>query len=174
MEINTENRSKGLQSILDKITDNKTIFGTSFAIKKDAFVWQGATGNLAEQMPYFIASTTKLFTTAIILKLREENKLNLDDKISKFLDKSIVEDLHIYKGKDYSYTLTIKNLLAHTSGFPDYFQGKEASRKSLEDELKMGNDQYWSFEQAIEKSKKMTPLFAPNTKGKAHYSDTNF
>lgn len=174
MKINNSDKAKELQTILDKITDNKTIFGTSFAIKKDEFVWQGATGNLTGHKPYFIASTTKLFTTAIILKLREENKLNLDDEISKFLDKSTVKGLHIYKGKDYSDTLTIKNLLAHTSGLPDYFQGRETAQKSLEDELKMGNDQYWSYEQAIEISKKMAPLFAPDTKGKAHYSDTNF
>jgi len=37
-----------------------------------------------------------------------------------------------------------------------------------------GKDQYWTFEQSIERSKSMEPLFAPSTKGKAHYSDSNF
>ena len=150
------------------------MFGTSFAIKKDSSTWQGSSGNMNIDQPYFIASTTKLFTTAIILKLRAEGKLSLDDKISKYIDKSILSGLHIYKGKEYSQDLTIKHLLSHTSGLPDYFQGKGANGKSLENEITEGNDQFWTFEQAIERTKKMASLFAPGTKGKANYSDANF
>ena len=170
----TIEKEKSLQTILDKTVDGKKVFGTSFAIKKDKLFWNGASGNLLIDHPYFIASTTKLFTTAIILKLRAESKLSIDDKISKYIDKSILSGLHIFKGKDYSEELTIKHLLSHTSGLPDYFQGKGTSGKSLEKEITDGNDQYWTFEQAIERTKKMTPLFAPGTKGKANYSDANF
>lgn len=170
----TTEKEKSLQAVLDKIVDNKKVFGTSFALKKDEETWQGASGNLAIDQPYFIASTTKLFTTAIILKLREDGKLTLEDKISKYMDASILSGLHVYKGKDYSQELTIKHLLSHTSGLPDYFQDKGTSGKSLEDELMAGNDQYWTVEEAVERSKKMSPLFAPGTKGKAKYSDVNF
>ena len=163
-----------LQNILDKTVDGKKVFGTSFAIKKDGLVWQGASGNLSIDKPYFIASTTKLFTTAIILKFRAEGKLRLDDRISKYLDKSILNGLHINEENEYSEELTIKHLLAHTSGLPDYFQEKGANGKSLEDEITNGNDQFWTFEQAIERTKKMKPLFAPGTKNKANYSDANF
>lgn len=170
----TTEKEKLLQAVLDKIVDNKKVFGTSFALKKDEEIWQGASGNLAIDQPYFIASTTKLFTTAIILKLREEGKLTLEDKISKYMDASILSGLHVYKGKDYSQELTIRHLLSHTSGLPDYFQDKGTSGKSLEDELMVGKDQFWTVEEAIERSKKMSPLFAPGTKGKAKYSDVNF
>jgi D-alanyl-D-alanine carboxypeptidase len=170
----TTQKEKLLQAVLDKIVDNKKVFGTSFALKKDEEIWQGASGNLAIDQPYFIASTTKLFTTAIILKLREDGKLSLEDKISKYMDASILSGLHVYKGKDYSQELTIRHLLSHTSGLPDYFQDKGTSGKSLEDELMAGNDQFWTVEEAIERSKKMSPLFAPGTKGKAKYSDANF
>jgi len=168
------NQQEKFQRILNKTVDNKKVFGTSFAIKKDTQVWNGASGNLSIDQPYFIASTTKLFTTAIILKLRAESKLSLDDKISKYIDKSILTGLHIYKGKDYSQELTIKHLLSHTSGLPDYFQDKAANGKSLEDELVNGNDQYWTFDQTMERIKSIKPHFAPGTKGKAHYSDANF
>lgn len=171
---NMTEKEKLLQTVLDKTVDGKKIFGTSFALKKDGHTWIGASGNISTDQSYFIASTTKLFTTAIILRLKSEGKLNLDDKISKYLDITILKDLHIYKGKNYSGELTVKHLLAHTSGLPDYFQGKGASGKSLEDELKTGNDQSWTFEQVIERSKAIKPLFIPGTKNKAHYSDTNF
>ena len=167
-------KEKSFQTILDKIVDDKKVFGTSFAIKTDTLVWYGASGNLSIDQPYFIASTTKLFTTAIILNLRSESKLSLTDKISNYIDESILTGLHIYKGKDYSEELTIRHLLSHTSGLPDYFQGKGTNGKSLENEIIEGNDQFWTFEQAIERTKKMAPLFAPGTKGKANYSDANF
>lgn len=163
-----------LQSLLDKAVDNRKVFGTSFAIKKDNLIWQGASGNLTVDRPYFIASTTKLFTTAIILKLKEEGKIRLKDKIGQYIDGSILSGLHVYKGKEHSEEITVKHLLSHTSGLPDYFQDKGASGKSLEDELMAGNDQHWSFEESIERSKRISPLFAPGTEGKAKYSDANF
>jgi D-alanyl-D-alanine carboxypeptidase len=163
-----------LQKILDQTVDQKKVFGTSFAIKKEGFTWFGASGNLSIDHPYFIASTTKLFTTSIILHLKSEGKLKLEDKISKYLDLSILNGLHFYKGKDYSDEITIKHILAHTSGLADYFQGKGFNGNSLEDDIKNGNDQFWSFEQAIERTKSIKPLFIPGTKNKANYSDTNF
>lgn len=170
----TTEKEKSFQAILDKIVDGKKVFGTSFSLKQNSLVWRGASGNLTIDQSYFIASTTKLFTTALILKLRAIGKLNLNDKISQFLDKSILSGLLIYKGKDYSQDLTIKHLLSHTSGLPDYFQSKIKNGSSLENEVKKEIDQYWTFEQVIERTKKMNPLFIPGTKGKANYSDTNF
>ena len=167
-------KEKSLQKVLDEKVDNRKVFGTSFSIKKNDFVWHGNSGNFSANQSYFIASTTKLFTTAIILKLKADGNLNLDDKISDYLDDSILAGLHFFKGKEYSARITIKYLLAHTSGLPDYFQGKGASGKSLEDELVNGNDQSWTFEQAIERAKKIPSPFAPGTKNKALYSDTNF
>jgi CubicO group peptidase (beta-lactamase class C family) len=82
--------------------------------------------------------------------------------------------LHVYKGKDFSNELTVKHLLAHTSGLADYFQDKGANGKSLKDELTSGNDQLWNFEGVIERTRAMEPLFPPGKKNKAHYSDTNF
>ncbi len=165
---------KAFQKILDKSVDGKKVFGTNFAIKKDSLTWFGSAGDLSIHQHYFIASTTKLFTTAIILNLKSQGKFSLEDKISKYIDSSILKGLHVYKGHEYSFDLTIENLLAHTSGLPDYFQNKGANGKSLEDELIAGNDQYWSFEQSMFRTKAMKPFFVPGTKGKAHYSDANF
>jgi D-alanyl-D-alanine carboxypeptidase len=167
-------KEQSLQLILDKTVDNKKVFGTSFAIKKGSRIWQGAAGNMSTETPYFIASTTKLFTTALILRFRSEGKLSLKDNISLYIDEAVLKGLHTFKGTDYSGQLTIQNLLAHTSGLPDYFQGKGSNGKSLEDDIKNGNDQYWSFEQCIERTKSMGALFPPGKRKKANYSDTNF
>lgn len=55
-----------------------------------------------------LASVSKQFTAMIIMMLREEQKLDYDDAVEKYLP-----DLP-YKG------ITIRHLLTHTSGLPDY------------------------------------------------------
>ena len=139
-----------LQAIPDRTMDGKKVFGTSFAVIKDNFIWLGASGKFSKDQPYFIASTTKPFTTSIILRLKSVGCLFLEDRISKYLDKAVLQGLHIYQGIDYSEALTIKHLLAHTSGLPDYFQEKGSNGKSLEDAIRNGGNQFWTFDQAME------------------------
>lgn len=55
-----------------------------------------------------LASVSKQFTAMIIMMLREEDKLDYDDAVEKYLP-----DLP-YRG------ITIRHLLTHTSGLPDY------------------------------------------------------
>ncbi len=54
-----------------------------------------------------LASVSKQFTAMIIMMLQEKGKLQFDDAVSTYLDVP-------YKG------ITIRNLLTHTSGLPDY------------------------------------------------------
>ncbi len=165
-----------LQEILNKTVDTKNVFGISASVEKGdhSFSFSGAAGNLKTESQFFIASTTKLYITAIIMKLREQGKLKLDDAISGYFDASILDGLFVYKGRDYGRAISIRQLLAHTSGLPDYFQQKRASGKSLQDELTSGKDQAWSFEQVIDDVKTMKPPFKPGQKGRALYSDTNY
>lgn len=163
-----------LQNILNTSVDHKLIFGIVASLQNGSEAWMGSAGDLSNDRQYFIASTTKLYITAIILQLQSEGKLNLDDKISKVLPSGILKDLHCYKGKDYSGDLTIQHLLSHTSGLPDYFEDKPGGGVILLDELRSGIDRSWTFEEAVVHSKRMMPFFKPGEKGKAHYSDTNF
>ena len=164
-----------LQDILNRSVDNKKVFGTSFAIKRGDTVWNGAAGNMTGDRQYFIASTTKLFVTVIVLNLASKGKLGLEDPISRYLDGRTMDGLHVYKGVDYSDKLTIRHLLSHTSGLPDYFEDKNAAGGSLFAELiKAGKDGSWTFEQLITRSKSLPTHFVPGTEKKAHYSDTNF
>lgn len=163
-----------LEKIIAKTVDGKKIKGVSFAIKKGDFYWQGAAGNLQINDQYFIASCTKLFTTAIIMQLRSSGKISLEDRISKYIDPDIMKGLLIYKGKDYSGEITVRHLLAHTSGLPDYFSQKGSDNKILQNEITSGIDQQFTFEQAMERTKLMKPLFKPGSPNKANYSDANF
>jgi D-alanyl-D-alanine carboxypeptidase len=168
------NKTEKLQKVLENAIDGKKVFGTSFCLNYQSNEWCGASGNLNCDSQFFIASTTKLYVTAILLHLKSNQLLSLDDTIDKYLDQSILDGLHLLNGKDNASKITIKNLMAHTSGLPDYFQQKTKEGKSFEKELIAGNDKYWSFNQAIAHSKTLQPHFEPNKKGKAHYSDTNF
>jgi CubicO group peptidase (beta-lactamase class C family) len=162
------------QQIVNNAVDNKKVFGVVVCIRKNDDTFISSVGNLNVESQYFIASITKLYVTGLILKLREQAKINFDDKISKYLKQDIIQGLHIYKGVEYSNEITIKQLMAHTSGLPDYFQQKKESGKSLLGELTSGNDQQWNFEKVMIEVKKMKPKFKPGEKGKALYSDTNY
>jgi D-alanyl-D-alanine carboxypeptidase len=169
----TLNQNK-LQSVLDKAIDNKKIFGTSFCIKYKGETWNGCSGNIEKDRQFFIASTSKLFTTAVILNLISQGKLGFNDKIHSYLDQDIMHKLHVFKGTDYSDILTITHLLAHTSGLSDYFLQKDENGNSIVSEITIGKDRYLPFEEIIRYSKSLDQLFAPGTKGKAYYSDTNY
>ncbi|MGE5355756.1 MAG: serine hydrolase domain-containing protein [Deltaproteobacteria bacterium] len=165
---------QSLHSVLDKAIDNKKIFGTSFCLKYRGETWNGSSGNIEKDRQFFIASTSKLFTTAVILNLISQSKLGLNDKIHTYFDRDIMNKLHVYNGTDYSDKLTITHLLAHTSGLSDYFLQKDDNGNSIVSEITKGNDRYLPFEEIISYSKSLDQLFAPGTKGKAYYSDTNY
>ncbi len=120
--------------------------------------------------PLLMASITKLFTTSCILALREQGKLSLDDSITKYFDKAVLEGLHSYKGKEYSFSLTISDLLFQVSGLPDvYEEGNNSAKNRV-----INEDFYLTFNESMELVKKLTPHFAPRTMKRAYYADINF
>ncbi|WP_295117661.1 serine hydrolase [uncultured Chitinophaga sp.] len=62
-----------------------------------------------ENSIYQLGSITKQITAAVILKLQEEKKLSVNDKISKY-----------FKNYPKGDSITIANLLSHTSGIYNY------------------------------------------------------
>ncbi len=117
-----------------------------------------------------MASITKLFTTTCILILLEQERLSLNDKIANYFEEDVLSGLHIFNGKEYSYELTISDLLFQTSGFPEMFEeGKDSAKNTF-----IKNDVYINFEDSLAWTKKHKPHFAPGTAKKAHYADINF
>jgi CubicO group peptidase (beta-lactamase class C family) len=148
--------------------------GMAFLIEDDnnETRWQKETGALRDNHKFLIASVTKLYTTTVILNLVDEGRITLDSKICENLPAEIIEGLHIYKGTDYPRQLTIRQLIAQTSGLPDYYS--ESPKGSISIDKQFASDPIVSFDKALAITKQLRPRFIPDSKGKAYYSDINF
>ncbi len=159
-----------LDDLMSYAITKKNIFGAVLCVEKgdhSLSLISGA-GNIQADDFYFIASVTKLYITAVMLKIRFENQLQLEDKISDYLSADTISQIHVLNGVDYSNDITIKQLMSNTSGIPDYFTSDVVS------ELISGNDQSWHLEKTLEAVKQKKPKFFPGQKRKAQYSDTNY
>ena len=125
-------------------------------------------GGKDADMPINSASIGKMYTTAIIMILCEQKRIALDDLISKFFEKPVLDGLHIYKGVEYSHKLTVADLLFQTSGLPDYTE-EGGTKMNL-----AKSDFLLSFADGLSRTKKLKPHFAPGSPNKVYYSDINF
>lgn len=99
--------------------------GASIAVAKDGKLLYakgfGVVDTVSDQMvqPYNrfrVASISKLVTAVAIMKLREEGKLNLDDKV--FGSTAILNDSYFNYPKDKRvYSITVEDLLRHEGGW---------------------------------------------------------
>ncbi len=95
--------------------------GAALITKGDRILLEAAYGdaNLVERIPntpktgYQIASITKGFTAALIMQLRDEGKLDLDDPAAQYLPDLPNLELD-------GVPITIRHLLGHTSGVADF------------------------------------------------------
>ncbi|BAY80706.1 serine-type D-Ala-D-Ala carboxypeptidase [Calothrix parasitica NIES-267] len=161
-----------LQTNLDSAVESAGIAGTTVAVINSEGTWFGASGvsNLETEKPlnpdelFKIGSISKTFTSATILKLVEEEKLNLQDTLDKWLPDSIVDN--VPNAKD----INIEQLLNHTSGIANY-----TNQKWFADELAFQNgaDVDWSREAIINNYVAgENPDFAPGES--FNYSNTNY
>ncbi len=136
---NGQGFSSKLQSRFQKIIDsfqnnpaNPYVGGMSVAIKVDGLAeWKGATGYasrnvdaqnrlLPSGVPFRVDnlsrmySVTKTFTAALVLELAKSGLFSLDDAITKYLP------LLSAVNPELSTAVTIRQLLAHESGYSDY------------------------------------------------------
>ena len=162
------NNAKIIEKEFNKATKSKLIHEAILLVEntKGDFSIDVGYGGRNVDSPIFTASIGKLYITTCILILEKQNKLSLNDSISKYLDKSILEGLHVLNGVDYSTKLTISNLLFQTSGIPDWLENGRDKKVFID------NDIFLSFEEKIASIKDDKPFFAPGTK--TRYSDTNF
>ena len=112
---------------------------------------------ITEDTIFQLASISKTFTSAAVMLLVREGKLRLEDEITKFFPEIP------YPG------VTVRHLLNHTSGVPDYFDDADWFIKIWKEEKRVpGNDEILRFLRET----KAKPYFAPG--GGLHYSNTGY
>ncbi|MFG6201043.1 serine hydrolase domain-containing protein [Nonomuraea sp. JJY05] len=115
---------------------------------------------------YFrIASTTKSFVATVVLQLAAERKVSLDAGIEKYLP-GLVRG----RGND-GRTITVRQLLQHTSGLHDYANDLFADLVDRKSWRKHRLDRH-SAEELVKMALRHKPQFKPGTRWA--YSNTNY
>lgn len=132
----------------------KDFSGCISVVKDGNVIFEGKYGfaDLPNKIPnklntkFATASAGKVFVAVAILQLIEKGKLSFDDNIGNLLDFDL---------KEIDKRITVRQLLCHTSGIPDYF---DESVMSEYDELWKDYPNY-----KIRKSSDLIPLFIDKT-----------
>jgi CubicO group peptidase (beta-lactamase class C family) len=156
-----QDESKQIDSLVTAYTNNAEFSGTVLVAKKGKILLEKGYGysNAMQQVPndaatvYNIASVTKTFTAALILKLQEKGKLSVKDTLGTY-----------YPGYPQGGKITIHQLLTHTSGIHDYLAVKEFQRLDQTKAL--------SLEEMIAFFKDKPLDFEPGSK--FHYSNSGY
>ena len=106
-------------------------------------------------------STVKMFTAATVLLLQEEGKLDIDDKISDYLDADAINKI------ENADKATIRQLLQHSSGIFNYIQSTQFQTASLNDLIRE-----WSSEDLLKYAYNKKAYFQPGED--VRYSNTNY
>ena len=109
-----------LEAILRTTTGRKRVAGLQVAVRlPDGEIWRGSAGQaefapdrpIEDDTVFSIASVTKTFIAALILRLAEEGKLDLDEQFGRYWRDAPRKD-----------RATIRQLLSHRSGIYNYFE----------------------------------------------------
>jgi D-alanyl-D-alanine carboxypeptidase len=167
----THPKSAAFQALMDKYV-KKGLPGMNLLVKDESGIFVGSSGMADIQkgvpmQPCHItkaASITKLYIGVTIMKLQEEGILNLNDPVSKYIDKSKLDKI-----RNGNEALTIRNLMNHTTGIYDVISDNGFYLQVLNNPTK-----HWSANDLLSfvYGKKADSAFDPPNI--ASYSNTNF
>lgn len=154
-----------MQSLAREMNEKDSFNGAWLYAEKGEIVSKGVLGfrdpedtlPITEDTIFQLASVTKQFTASAVMLLVREGKLHLEDEITQFFPEIP------YPG------VTVRHLLTHTSGIPDYFDDADWFIKIWKEEKRVpGNDEILRFLCET----KAKPYFAPGDG--LHYSNTGY
>jgi D-alanyl-D-alanine carboxypeptidase len=142
----------------------------------------GATGVLAEvsgtsraragvvpwDAKHRIASTTKAFVATVVLQLVAEGKIGLDDTVERWLPGLVAAN------DNDGTKITVRNLLGHRSGLPDYLGDLPLERATTPEEFRQERFRAYRPEELVAMALRHQPVFEPGEKDKWGYSNTNY
>ncbi|HET6559299.1 MAG TPA: serine hydrolase domain-containing protein, partial [Prolixibacteraceae bacterium] len=102
-----QNRFNGIVMVAK---DGKSLFSEGFGMAN--MEWNVP---ITLQTKFLLASVSKTFTATLVMKLIDQGKLTLDTRLS---------DILTWYRKDVGEKVTIRHLLNHTSGIPNYMDMK--------------------------------------------------
>jgi len=114
--------------------------------------------------PFEVASITKAVTAATVLKLSERGALKLDDRLGKVLPNE----------EGFDKEITIRQLLSHTSGLPDYWTDgpkDQTGNNGFLGAFMAEPGRRWNPEDILALAREIP---AKPRGGKFHYADTNY
>lgn len=114
-------KAHALDSIMRHFT-RQGIPGAALAVYSEEGWWQNAAGfaNTEKKKPlsdsnlHYLQSVSKSYMAAAIMKMKEQGKINLDAPITKYLPSKYSKYIRGASG------ITVRMLLNHTSGVPEY------------------------------------------------------
>ncbi len=117
--ISAQSNEARINDLIERFNDLEQFNGTVLIAENDEIILKKAYGlanrewNISNTIDtkFRIGSVTKQFTSMLIFMLYEQGKIDLDAKLSDYLD---------YYRKDNGEKITISQLLNHTSGIPSY------------------------------------------------------
>lgn len=177
---------KRLRTILESLAAQKPVQQAIMAVESGdgLFRWSDAVGTavdgtpLLPETPFFIASIDKLYNAVITLMLVEDGRISLDDPIAGYLPANLTRHLHVLNGKDYTGALTIRHLLSHATGLPDWLEDYPRKAKSLFEKVLVSGDLSMTYDDIADLVRGLKPHFPPQdlsaSRIKVRYSDTNF
>lgn len=162
-------KAQQYQTTLNEIVNKGTVGIMMSVYHPNSGQWLGAAGkadianNVAMQscMISRMGSTIKMFTATVTLMLYDEHTIDLDKKISHYLN-----DNYIRKIRN-AETATVRQLLQHSSGIYNYIQNPKFQTASMND-LK----REWKADDLLPYAYDMDAYFAVGTD--VRYSNTNY
>ncbi|HYN57793.1 MAG TPA: serine hydrolase domain-containing protein [Motilibacterales bacterium] len=118
---------------------------------------------------FFIASATKLYVTAILAQLRDEGRVDWDRPLATYVPDLDLTGLVVVGGRDRTQDMTVREVLAHTSGLADYFEGTRPDGPTTFARV-VEEDFGWDVRDVLQ----WTRTMKPGTPGKGLYSDTGY
>ena len=143
-------------------------------------VYSGATGEVRDYAvgapagsQYHAASVGKTMLAAAFGQLVDEGVLSFDHPVATWLDAETLDGLFVVDGVDYSAEVTVGQLLSHTSGIGDYFEGPVTSGKTMLELVTDDPDHLFAPHDLVAFTRdNQTPVGRPGQK--FAYSDTGY
>jgi D-alanyl-D-alanine carboxypeptidase len=162
------NKSK-YQAILNDMTANGVVGVTMAVMNPTTGVWIGANGkadlftkkDMRSCNISRVGSTVKMLTATTVLKLAEEGKLDLDAKISEYLQGDVINKI------ENADKATVRQLLQHSSGIYNYIQNLNFQTASLNDFIRV-----WKPEDLLRYAYNQKAYFQPGED--VQYSNTGY